>query len=56
MIHAVTDQPLLITSFHRAGATQRLPRLVGKSVAKELILTGRKIGGREAMSMGISTW
>lgn len=36
-----------------AGATQRLPRLVGKSIAKELILTGRKIGGREAMSMGL---
>ncbi|XP_062027678.1 probable enoyl-CoA hydratase 2, mitochondrial [Rosa rugosa] len=36
-----------------AGGTQRLPRVVGRSIAKELILTGRKIGGREAMSMGL---
>lgn len=51
----MTDQPLLIMSIHRAGGTQRLPRIVGKALAKELIFTGRKIGGREAMSIGIST-
>lgn len=27
--------------------------MVGKAVAKELIFTGRKIGGRDAMSMGM---
>ncbi|XP_010258770.1 PREDICTED: probable enoyl-CoA hydratase 2, mitochondrial [Nelumbo nucifera] len=36
-----------------AGGTQRLPRLVGKSVAKELIFTSRKIGGKDAMLMGL---
>lgn len=37
----------------RAGGTQRLPRLVGKSTAKELIFTGRKFDGRDALSMGM---
>lgn len=36
-----------------AGGTQRLPRLVGKSVAKELIFTARKISGRDAFSLGL---
>jgi enoyl-CoA hydratase len=35
------------------GGTQRLPRLIGKGKAKELILTGKMIGAKEAAEMGI---
>ncbi|MED6174057.1 hypothetical protein PIB30_065272 [Stylosanthes scabra] len=36
-----------------AGGTQRLPRLVGNAIAKEIIYTGRKINGNEALSIGL---
>lgn len=35
------------------GATQRLPRIVGRRIAKELMFTGREVSAQEAKSIGL---
>lgn len=36
-----------------AGGSQRLPRTVGYAIAKELIFTGRRVGGERAAELGL---
>ena len=37
------------------GATQRLPRIFGKQLAKDMMFTGRKLGAEEARAAGLVT-
>lgn len=38
-----------------AGGTQRLVRAIGQGVARDLLLTGRRVSGREALHYGIAS-
>lgn len=39
----------------RHGATQRLPRLIGRQRSLDLLLTGRALSAREALGYGLAT-
>jgi len=53
-VSAVFAQPeVLLGIIPGAGATYRLPRLVGIGRAKELIYTGRRVAAEEALAWGL---
>lgn len=51
---ATLGQPeILLGIIPGAGGTQRLPRLIGPSRAKDLVLSGRFVPAQEALALGI---
>ncbi|MGN5380242.1 enoyl-CoA hydratase [Streptomyces sp. MUSC 14] len=52
--NAKLGQPeILLGLIPGAGGTQRLPRLVGPSKAKDLVFTGRQVKAAEALEIGL---